>query len=623
MKLASFDIFDTTLLRRCGRAELVFRLTAQRLFPQDESLGEAFVIWRGQRTAETLVGIYDDPSRPFAPWHTPQEMMQAEKDTEAEMLVANPAVRQLITRKRQEGCTIAFISDMYLDSAFLREVLLREGCAEEGDAVFVSCEHHARKDTGTLYDLVRRQLSPEAWEHYGDNRRSDYLMARRKGIRAHWLPTDFNAVETATMRHASGTLRQPSRLQLLAGISRHHRLLAGADPYAAMAADFVAPTYLPYVAFVLQEARRRGIRRLYFLNRDGYVLMRAAQAMGDSYPDVELRYLFLSRRSLLMPYLRGGDDDTYLAACDHHTIVRVDSIDKRLLHLGTCRDELSRKFGIIFDYHKAGNLGEQTDFLQKIFHSDFTALLQERCEEAWQTATDYFRQEGLADGTPSAMVDVGWLGTTRLMMTRILQSMGAKPVETFYYGVRRDVLPPTAGSYTAYLGATLTTGATGLFENYYSASPYASTIGYERRGDGTVTPVLADAGKPSADRHIVEANVSAMEGMARELTAFRLTAPHLLCLWAREALRIITQGSEPFDLSPLLACSEFDSEPFVKRLSIRELLRSMLLGKTVSAFERMSYRATLSHRLLAPAWRLHEFTGRLRGILYRRYRAGR
>ncbi len=623
MKLASFDIFDTTLLRRCGRAELVFTLTGQRLFPQDDSLAEAFALWRKQRSAETLEGIYDDPSEPFAPWHTPREMMLAEKDTEAEMLVANPTVRQLIAKKRSEGYRIAFVSDMYLDSQFLRQVLQREGCAEEGDAVYVSCEHHARKDTGALYDIVRRQMAPQQWEHYGDNRRSDYHMARRKGISAQWTATGFNAVETATLRHTAWTLRQPEQLQLLAGLSRHQRLLCGDAPYAAMAADFVAPVYLPYVAFVLQEARRRGIRRLYFLNRDGYVLMRAAEAMAAEYPDVELRYLFISRRSLLMPYLHGGDGDTYLAACDHRTIVRVDTIDKRLLHLGTSRDELQRQYGISFAYRKAGNRAQQDDFLQKVFRSDFTPVLQRRCEEAWQTATDYFRQEGLADGTPSAMVDVGWLGTTRLMMSCLLRSMGAQPVEMFYYGVRRDVLPPGDGPYTAYLGDTLTTGATGLIENYFSASPYASTIGYERREDGTVAPTLAENVPSPAGERIVAANVAAMEGMAHELLAFRLMDPHLLCLWARQTIRTVTEGSESFDLTPLLACSEFDSEPFVKRLSPTELLRSALLGQTVSAFERMSYRATLPASLLAPVWRLHELTGRLRGVLYRRYRAGR
>ena len=46
MKLASFDIFDTTLLRSCGKPEAVFHLLAERLFPNDKDLREAFDVWQ-------------------------------------------------------------------------------------------------------------------------------------------------------------------------------------------------------------------------------------------------------------------------------------------------------------------------------------------------------------------------------------------------------------------------------------------------------------------------------------------------------------------------------------------------------------------------------------------------
>ena len=46
MRLASFDIFDTTLLRRCGRPEAVWNALAENLFPEEIDLQEAFVVWR-------------------------------------------------------------------------------------------------------------------------------------------------------------------------------------------------------------------------------------------------------------------------------------------------------------------------------------------------------------------------------------------------------------------------------------------------------------------------------------------------------------------------------------------------------------------------------------------------
>ena len=49
MKLASFDIFDTTLIRRCGKPENIFYLMAERLYPNDKVAQDGFVEWRKKR----------------------------------------------------------------------------------------------------------------------------------------------------------------------------------------------------------------------------------------------------------------------------------------------------------------------------------------------------------------------------------------------------------------------------------------------------------------------------------------------------------------------------------------------------------------------------------------------
>ena len=59
MRLASFDIFDTTLLRHCGRPEAVWNALAENLFPEEIDLQEAFVVWRKNAQGETLEEKYD------------------------------------------------------------------------------------------------------------------------------------------------------------------------------------------------------------------------------------------------------------------------------------------------------------------------------------------------------------------------------------------------------------------------------------------------------------------------------------------------------------------------------------------------------------------------------------
>ena len=609
MKLASFDIFDTTLLRRCGRSEAVFHTLAERLFPQDEDLCEAFVAWRKYAKGDTLKDIYDKIDTAFLAFasKSKDEIMQAEEMAEKDVLIANPSVCELIERRRKEGYHIAFISDMYLSSQFLRQVLERCGCCQNEDPIYVSCEHNARKDTGRLYDIVREALQPTEWIHYGDNKQSDIKKARRKGIQAIHIDTAYNDVEKAYSRVSSR----------LATLSRIYRLKHEGDEFAAFAADFVVPAYLPYAVYVLREARRMGIRKLYFLSRDSYILLKAAQVLTAEAEGIELHYLFVSRRSLLLPYLCGEDETAYLAASDHHTLIRIDTIDKRLLHLGTSREEMRSMLGIEFNYTKVNNIKEQEDFLKKIFHSDFTPLLQQRAEDQKQLLVEYFRQEGLLDGERCAAVDVGWLGTSRLMINHVLRRIGAKDMHYFYYGVRRDVLPPSVGRYSAYFCAEeLSTAATVLLEHYYSVSPYPSTIGYQLTSGGKVDPLFKNGGKCSHTK-ASEANELAIRALASLITECNHDT---LRRWAKSSIDSILNPTIAVDVTPLALSADFDDDtPFVKRLNLVELVRLLLLGDTVSGFDLGSLRLTLPHRVLAPAWRLHEATGRMRGFLYRRF----
>ena len=142
MKLASFDIFDTTLIRRCGKPEAVFHILAERLFPNDKDLREVFVVWRKRTKGNTLKDIYDKIDSAFLSFAKKNkvEMMKAEEDAEKDFLIAYLSVCELIEQRRIDGYNIAFTSDMYLSGKFLLKVLERNGCCQLGDVIVVLCE---------------------------------------------------------------------------------------------------------------------------------------------------------------------------------------------------------------------------------------------------------------------------------------------------------------------------------------------------------------------------------------------------------------------------------------------------------------------------------------------------
>lgn len=628
MNLASFDIFDTVLLRRCGKPGNIFYLLAQKLYPGDNAKREAFIRWRRQAEGSvarlikgretSIADIYTDASVAQFCEYTHTQLIDAEKETESENLIANPAVKSIIEQCRNEGKTVCFISDMYLDSEFLAQILKREGSLVGNEKVYVSCEEDARKSTGSLYDKVRSYLNPTHWEHYGDHPVSDVKRAKEKGINATLIDTAF----TESEKHLADNSKQHGyELSCLAGLQRAARIANGNNAYSALAADFVAPAYIPYVQFVLEKAKELGIKRLYFLSRDSYILQKIAEQMQGGYSGIELKYLFVSRKALLLPYLQEPTAAKFLAVQDKQKLVSK-YIKELLNSLGTSSAELKEKFATEFEYSRITSKQQEEDFLNKIFgeKSKFCCHLKETATEKRKLLNTYFAQEGLFDNSEKAMVDVGWLGTTRLMINSILHEEKCKNTIFFYYGVRGDVLDSSHGVfYNYFTPQELSTELTTMVENYFSASPYPSTTGY-RVENGKVIPTFKEDSAIKSNK-IIDANIAACTYIAGEISHTATLKADILRTWCKRTTETMLALKHcDIDLNPLRDAEVFDGKPFVKILSTKELLNIMLLGGRCTAFDKASIKLTTG-RLFGTAWKICRVTGKIRRFLYLRFKA--
>ena len=624
MKLASFDIFDTTLIRKCGNPENIFYLLAQKQYPSDKAKRDDFLLWRKGAESEarrrtpskdvTIEDIYNSYELCGFSEYTPAQLIEAEKRIEAENLMANPAIRKIIEQKREQGYTICFISDMYLPSAMLKEVLEREDCINNNEVVFVSCEYNARKSNGTLYKRVKEELKPQLWEHYGDHPVSDYKMAKRYGIKATKVNTDFSVAEKSTIAPRDNRMHYES--SILAGLSRAARIHLGNDAYTTIATDFVAPAYIPYVHFVIETAKERSIKKLYFLSRDSYILQKIAEQLPHE--GIELRYLFVSRKALLLPYMYNATAKKFLAIQDKRTI-RGKSIKELTASLGTSVEELKESFDIRFDFDRIATKEQEQIFLDGIFSSEskYLPTLNERAKEKRAMLNSYFAQEGVFTNATTAKVDVGWLGTTRLMINSILKEEGYPETLFFYYGVRGDVMHSKYGNYYSYYSPQqLSTEGTTLIENYFSASPYPSTIGYKQIGN-KIAPIFKGDSEYK-ENEIVKSNMDVATWMCNEIKSSPAPLEKLFWSWGKQAVEQILKMNKDVDVTPLMKAAEFDDTSFVRKLTIKELFSIVCLGGRATAFDRGSLRITCSRNLFPCVDKIAHFTGKLRRRLYLR-----
>jgi hypothetical protein len=263
--------------------------------------------------------------------------------------------------------------------------------------------------------------------------------------------------------------------------------------------SFAGPLMFDYVWWVLHEAVERGLSRLYFLARDGYLLCEIARRFCDRFQlPVTCRYLYCSRASLRMPsYHLIGREAMELLTLGGYQVTLRSLLQRAQLDLQE-RQVIYESFGWHgVDETKILQRGELDEVRSLLAASElFWTYVQKKSTAAYGPAVEYLRQEGLLEGGEVAIVDSGWTGSMQRSLRQLLQAEGFKGAITgFYFGMYAAPKEACDGTYlTWFFNHAGPTGnkipfCNNLFECLLSA-PHGMTVSYRRQDDRYV-PVLA------------------------------------------------------------------------------------------------------------------------------------
>ncbi|MCR8883421.1 hypothetical protein [Phocaeicola plebeius] len=622
MKLASFDIFDTTLVRKCGSPDNIFYLLSKRIYPRNQALQNSFFQWRKEAEQKAMIRLKNNYLRlediytefdtvSFPEWDV-EQLIAMETEIELTELIAVSEIKQLISQKRNEGYTICFISDMYLPEQVLKSKLLEEGCADIGDKVFVSCECRATKSEGALYEIVRKNFDPIAlWEHYGDNVYSDYKKALKRGIKATLIHNDYTPVEQFILS-SSTFFPFYSDLSVLIGLQRATRLsLQKKSDNIDNASDFIASLYYPYVDFLFKKARNLGITKLHFLSRDGYVLYKIAEVVQLRYPEIKLNYLFVSRYSLFLPSIYSlSREEMYenkgISSFYRHKVKVKDILDG--LHITL--EELGDTFTNRITFKQILTSEQENLFFEVLQSAEIRKKILKKAEKERKILVDYFAQEGLFDMEKQALVDVGWIGTSRLMINRILTNEGGQLVEGFYWGCAPESLAPRYGVFHSFYASSLYhSDIVTLLEQYYSASLFASTKGYYYDKE-KIRPEFKDV-KFTQSQEVVEDNINALQQFTQLISSYDyMDFSQAMSVWGGLYLKAFGEISckIPFSTFDKLGIYEDGSSHcrVLAKINVFQLLSYLYKGKIRGVyFPRQSIYYTYGVKIFKPeyCWR--------------------
>lgn len=282
-----FDVFDTLIIRDVMKPADVFRFSYGEIGRYIRIIAEVIA----RKTSKTGEVTLEDIDR--------RCLFSCKKELKFEIDVcrANPKIKEVYDVLKQQGKKMYAISDMYLSSAIISELLHNAGYDLP---VIVSCEHECDKVSGKLFQkfLTLNSFRPSQVIHIGDNRISDFEGAKKAKIKGILIDKHYN--------NLSYTRYFRKNYERAAFIN--HGICEEKDPVEKLGYEIIGPIVLAFCQWVHEKYMENKYEKLFFLARD----MRFTYEVYRSiYPDDEVGYLCVSRKSLM--FARNNPD----AFCDY------------------------------------------------------------------------------------------------------------------------------------------------------------------------------------------------------------------------------------------------------------------------------------------------------------------
>jgi len=387
-----------------------------------------------------------------------------------------------------------------------------------------------------------------------------------------------------------------------------------------VAAGVAAPALAAFAIWLMDESRRRGVRRLRFLSRDGQIPFELAQRLApaaDGAPDLE--YVYSSR----LTWSLATTDPRRLAEAPWllNSFVKSNAADvcARLgLPLLEYR-QILQNCGVSLDPGIRADQPAQAAALRRFAAAPEVAEAAEaRIAGLRRLVTTYAAQHQLAEAD-TGLVDIGWTGRMTGSFIELCEAAGMSRPTVLFWGHEPRATGWTAPCVASYMYNTATgqglhwriPNAPFIMETF-AMPDHGIVSGYREDSDGTVLPeLMSSANEPAAAwglglyRSVLFAFAEALgpcEGIARG--DLRPAIHQVLdAFWCRPTrAEALAWGSYPYDSDPAGTAVRPLARPFTAADHTRGD-RAWLAGSLAlsSAADREGYLASAPESELAGA----------------------
>lgn len=503
-KLYSFDIFDTLITRKVATPKGIFVLMKDIInqspqfadLPNDVKTNffnyrtnSEFYLrqinnqWNDGKDI-SLDMIYNHIQHTY---FLTNEQTQAIKELEIQLELDNIIpIKENIEKLKvllEKGKRVVLISDMYLPEYIIKEMLLKCDPVLCQVKLYLSSTLGFMKTKQALFHYVKEQENVEfrEWTHMGDNKFADFFCARKLGIKAVLYPyVKFKEYEKSLLVANS----QNSFVQISLGCAKNIRLNKFPnDEKAQLGASLAGPILFPYIYWLLDQAQKRGIERLYFIARDGYILKLIADLIiKENNLPIKTKYIYGSRKAWRISALNLDDDELYRQFIQF-TMYEPKKIPQAF---GLTKEEfLSILPKKLRNYSTSKPDKRLAEYLYN--NKDVLKFAIEKNKAQKECVINYLKNTIDCTDDKFAFVDLDGSGLTQNCLARLMNNFYDKNIKSFYYAVT----PACCRSLNLekYYYYTLKRGNMGNMLELLTRAPHGQTLKYANQ-DKNFEPIL-------------------------------------------------------------------------------------------------------------------------------------
>ncbi|UQZ76069.1 HAD family hydrolase [Niallia circulans] len=441
----SFDIFDTLLLRlvidptdlfielgKIAREGGFFKREISAFeFKQIRIIAEQEARTKKRDTLKkfeeiSLVEIYDE----FPDILNKNEVLKLELELEKKLCYINPVIFDLIKFCKLKKKKILLISDMYLSTQQIKDILLANNFdLSLVDKIIVSSEYKQTKQEGELFQKVQEELSLQfsQWLHIGDNEVADVRQPMQYGIKGIIFNSKDNKYNSLNYENMLYGKNLPELYSLRKISGNLHQYYSNSEKFwYTLGAQVIGPFISLFAEWILDIAERENIKQIAPFMREGILLEKVLkQAALERNLEVNISSLYVSREATSFTSLKE---------------INIDYIESFFDRRGYTIIELLQKFKIVdipdflelyldIKLKDAININIKNKTLKQLvieflMSRDTREIIQDLSMNR-EKFTKYIEQN-IDLEYPFITVDIGFRGTIQENIETALQTRGVK-----------------------------------------------------------------------------------------------------------------------------------------------------------------------------------------------------